>query len=81
MGFKIFMLAHIPLMLALFWSLFYSDHTSAIILWLDGFFVVHVFLHFIFLWHKNNLFKEWISWTLIIGAGLFGILDILTTTW
>ena len=26
---------------------------------------------------KNNEFKDWISWTLIIGAGLCGLINLI----
>ena len=44
---------------------------------LDVFFVIHVVLHALFLLHKKNEFKDWISWTIILGAGVFGLADLL----
>ena len=37
------------------------------------FLVVHFFLHVLFLMHKKNEFRDWISWSLISGAGICGI--------
>lgn len=42
----------------------------------DIFLIIHLVLHLLFLFHKNNLFKDWISWTIIIGAALCGGLDL-----
>jgi hypothetical protein len=39
--------------------------------------IVHLGLHILFLKHKNNEFKDCISWTIIIGAGLCGLLDLI----
>lgn len=79
LAFRIFILAHFPLLIALFWTLKSIENQSELIFWLDIFFVIHVFLHLAYLKHKNNEFKDWISWTLIIGAAIFGILDIFVT--
>ncbi len=78
LAFRIFIFAHIPIFFFLFWGLL-NDNPTKLIFWLDIFFIFHVFLHLIFLRHKNNEFKDWISWTFIIGAGFFGILDIFAS--
>jgi hypothetical protein len=77
LGFKIFVVAHIPLYGLLFWSLIESENREALIKGLDIFFIIHVGLHLLFLFHKRNEFKDWISWSIISGAGLFGMLDLL----
>jgi hypothetical protein len=38
--------------------------------------IIHVGLHILFLKHRNNAFKDWISWTIIIAAGVRGLLDL-----
>ena len=75
-GYRIFMLAHIPLFFFLFSGLSQLD-SSRLISGLDIFFVIHVGLHLLFLLHKKNEFKDWISWTIILGAGGFGFFDIV----
>jgi L-cystine uptake protein TcyP (sodium:dicarboxylate symporter family) len=70
------MLAHIPLFFLLFVWLSQPDN-SRLIFGLDVFFVIHVGLHLLFLLHKKNEFKDWISWTIIVGAGMFGLADLL----
>ncbi|MFN7260031.1 MAG: DUF6713 family protein [Cyclobacteriaceae bacterium] len=75
-GYRIFMLAHIPLFFFLFSGLSQLD-SSRLISGLDIFFVIHVGLHLLFLLHKKNEFKDWISWTIILGAGVFGLADLL----
>lgn len=76
-GFKIFMLAHIPLFYFLFWGLMGQGESYQLRFGLDIFFIVHVALHLFFLKHKRNEFKDLVSWTIILSAGLFGLLDIL----
>ena len=75
-GYRIFMLAHIPLFFFPFSGLSQLD-SSRLISGLDIFFVIHVGLHLLFLLHKKNEFKDWISWTIILGAGVFGLADLL----
>jgi len=76
-GFKLFMLAHVPLFYFLFWGLFGTGDNAQLQFGLDVFFIIHVGLYMLFLLHKKNEFKDFISWTIIISAGLFGLLDIL----
>lgn len=77
MGYTVFILAHIPLFLFLFLGLFKEGGNEQLIFGLDVFFIVHVFLHILFLKHKRNEFRDWISWMFIAGAGLFGALDLM----
>jgi hypothetical protein len=72
-----FMLAHIPLFFLLFWKLSDNDFKEQFIQGLNIFFIIHVGLHLLFLMHKKNEFKDWISWTIISGAGFFGFLDLI----
>lgn len=75
-GFIVFMFAHIPLF---YWPLAMYTSGNQIFRWgFDIFLMVHVGLHILFLKHKNNLFKDWISWSIIVGAGLCGLIDLLT---
>ena len=76
-GQLIFVFAHIPLFFILFYQLTYISDNNAFIKGFDIFMIVHIGLHLLFLRHKNNEFKDWISWTLIIAAGLFGLADLL----
>jgi hypothetical protein len=75
-GYRIFMLAHIPLFYFLFWQLAQPNNES-FIKGLDIFFIIHVGLHLLFLMHKKNEFKDWMSWIIISGAGMFGLLDLV----
>ncbi len=76
-GFKIFMLAHVPLFYFFFAGLFGQYSNTKLILGLDIFFIIHVGLHLLFLMHKKNEFKDGVSWTIISSAGIFGLIDIL----
>ncbi|MEM8891250.1 MAG: DUF6713 family protein [Bacteroidota bacterium] len=76
-AFPIFMFAHIPLY---YFPIYYLQNLSdpeVLIRGLDYFFIIHLFLHLLLLKHKNNEFKDWISWTLIIGCAVFGALDLV----
>ena len=76
-GHIVFLFAHIPLFYLMFWKLSDSEHIEEFIYGFNIFMIVHLGLHLLFLKHKNNEFKDWISWTIIIGAGLSGILDLI----
>ena len=43
----------------------------------DIFMMVHLFLHLLFLQHKKNEFKDWISWSIIVGEGVCGLIDLI----
>lgn len=76
-GFKVFIVAHIPLFYFLFNGLMAKDTQADFIRGLDIFFIIHFVLHMIFLFHKKNEFKDWISWLIVGGAALFGLLDLV----
>jgi len=77
-GHIVFLFLHIPLFYFVFWKLTHSQYVEAFIYGFNIFMIVHLWLHIIFLKHKNNEFKDWISWAIIIGAGLCGLIDLLT---
>jgi hypothetical protein len=76
-GYRIFMLAHIPLFYFIFVKVGDGINNERFIFGMDAFFIVHFGLHLLFLMHKKNEFKDWISWTIITGAALFGLVDIV----
>lgn len=76
-GFVVFMLAHVPLF---FWLLaMYESISQSFRMGFDIFLMVHLGLHILFLKHPNNLFKDWISWSIIIGAAACGLADLFIT--
>jgi hypothetical protein len=75
-GFLVFMLAHLPLFAFLLMGLGGPD-AGSLIRGLDIFFLVHLLAHLLFLMHPKNEFRDWISWFLIAGAALMGLLDLL----
>jgi hypothetical protein len=79
LGYKIFMLAHVPLFFFLFHFLHRNGLNKELIYGLDWFFIVHSGLHLLFLLHKKNEFKDWISWSIILCAALSGLADLLLT--
>jgi hypothetical protein len=77
LGHIVFIFVHIPLFFFIYWQLTHSQDIEAFINGFSIFMIVHLGLHILFLKHKNNEFKDWISWTIIIGAGLCGLLDLI----
>ncbi len=77
-GYLVFIIAHIPLYLVLFLALFSPNGLNrGLMMGLDIFFIIHVFLHLLFLRHPKNEFKTVISWVIILGAGIAGLLDLV----
>lgn len=74
-GFLVFILAHIPLFYFLFAGLLGPDDPAGLMYGLDLFFIIHLGLHMLFLLHPKNEFRDPISWSIILGAALFGGLD------
>ncbi len=77
LGHIFFIFAHIPLFFFIYWQLTHSEYTEAFRKGFDIFMMVHLFLHLLFLKHKKNEFKDWISWSIIIGAGVCRLIDLL----
>jgi hypothetical protein len=77
-GQLIFVFAHIPLFFLVLYQIAYNANNQAFIMGFNIFLMVHVVLHLLYIKHKNNEFKDWISWTLIIVPGLFGLADLLS---
>ena len=76
-GLRLFLWAHIPLYFFLLVPLGQTD-PNGLIYGLNIFFIVHVGLHLLFLLHPKNEFKDILSWSIILGAGLFGAIDLIT---
>jgi hypothetical protein len=77
LGHIVFIFAHILLFFFIYWQLTHSQAIEALIKGFSIFMIVHLGLHILLLKHKNNEFKDWISWTIITGAGLSGLLDLI----
>lgn len=80
LGHIVFVFSHVPLFYFIFWNLSNSHDIEAFIKGLNIFMIVHLGLHILLLKHKNNEFKDWISWTIIIGAGFFGLIDLIVSS-
>ena len=77
LGFRIFLLAHIPLFGFLFLGLNNSNNLANLIYYLEIFFIAHLILHLLYFRHPKNEFKDWISWTLIITPAVLGFVDLV----
>lgn len=78
-GYMMFTVAHIPLYLFIFWGLTGQARMQSFMFWLDLFFIVHIILHLSARNHPQNLFEGWLSWSLIWGAGICGLIDLTLT--
>jgi hypothetical protein len=76
-GHILFVFAHIPLFFFVYWQLTYSESIEAFRIGFDALMIIHLLLHLLFLKHKNNNFKDWISWSIIVGAGVCGLVDFV----
>lgn len=70
-GRLVFIWAHIPLLMAIFW-LMMPDPDAYAGLCLSAFAVLHVGLHWLYRKHPAYEFNNFSSWALIIGAGILG---------
>jgi hypothetical protein len=72
LGYIVFLFMHIPL----FYCIFFQLNNATFHWYFDIFLMVHVGLHILFLKHPKNEFRDWISWSIIIGAGVLGGLGV-----
>ncbi len=78
-GYVAFTALHVPLYALILWGLFGGDGVNrGLLVGLDVFFVGHVVLHLLFSNRPEYRFRSAFSWTLILGAGAFGAIDLLT---
>lgn len=77
LGCYIFLFAHIPIFIFIYWGITPIESSSTFIKYFDLFMVLHLILHLLYLKHKKNKFRDYISWSLIIGMGICGALDYL----
>ena len=76
-GHIVFLFVHIPSFFWIFWQFNHHPNLPAFIHDFDIFLVISPIFTFTFLKHKNNEFKDWISWTIIAGGGICGATDYL----
>ena len=70
-GAAVFVWAHVPLFVLVYWIVA-DGADSAPALWLSGFSIAHVGLHWLYRNHPKNAFNTFGSWALIVLAGAFG---------
>jgi hypothetical protein len=77
-GYRAFTALHVPIYMLLLWGLLSGGvDGQRVAAGIDIFCIVHVGLHLLFLKHPEYRFRSWLSWALIVGAGLAGGLDLL----
>ncbi|MCI4669204.1 MAG: hypothetical protein MRZ79_13800 [Bacteroidia bacterium] len=74
-GLIAFTFAHIPLIYWIFLEV--QSGSERFRDYFSIFLIVHLLLHLLFLMHKKNEFKDWISWTIIAGAAICGAIELL----
>lgn len=75
LGMVLFVFLHIPLFYWVLLKINLDDESFRI--GFDYFLIIHLVLHLLFLMHKKNEFKDWISWVIIGGAAFFGMIDLV----
>lgn len=78
-GYMLFTAIHIPLYILLLWGLFPNGTAvhQQVVIGLDIFCIIHVLLHMLFINHPDYQFNTRFSWTLILGAGVAGGIDLV----
>lgn len=78
-GYRVFTFLHLPLYVLLFWGLFLATKTISyyFALGLNIFYIIHLALHLILTNNKNYEFKGLLSWFLLIGLAITGLLYII----
>jgi hypothetical protein len=80
-GYAAFAALHVPIYALLLAGLFGGGGaSSALIVGMDAFFVVHLALHVLFRNHPENRFGSAFSWSLIAGSGACGLVDLVLLT-
>lgn len=77
LGHVVFVFLHIPLFFFIYWQLTHTQDLQAFIKGFNIFMIIHLGLHILFLKHKKNEFKDWISWIIIISGGVSGLIDLM----
>ena len=72
----LFLVLHLPLLVWIFLELGAPDPTIFITRF-EYFLILHLVLHLLFLFHPKNEFKDWLSWSFIVGAAAFSLLDLI----
>jgi len=77
-GYAIFSLLHVPFFILIFWGLFSANQgfRNDLIMVLNLFFIIHFFLHLVFIRHHNNEFRSVFSWFIISGMFLMGMFNL-----
>lgn len=75
-GYFVFIIAHIPIFFFIYNALVTLELKHSCIPYFNVFLIFHTLLHVMYLKHQKNLFKDWVSWVLIVGVGLSGIFSL-----
>ncbi len=77
LGYPVFVFAHLPLFFVIYRQLAHGSNPEVFMQGFNIFLMVHVGLHLLFLKHQKNEFRDGVSWTIIVGAGVCALLDLL----
>lgn len=76
-GYVVFTALHVPLFALMLAGIFTGGINNQVVVGLDIFFIIHILLHVLATRHPKNEFHSPLSWTLILGAGGAGAIDLL----
>jgi len=76
-GKYIFIVAHIPLITLLIWILGKDSYLILFRVGFDIFLVIHLLVHSVYLKHRNNEFRDWLSWFIIVFTAFCGAGDLV----
>ena len=75
LGMQVFIMLHIPLFYFCLKPQVYDSESFRF--GFSIFLIIHLIAHLFFLMHKKNEFKDWISWSLIVGAAVCGLIYLI----
>ena len=82
LGYRVFVLLHIPLLVLIFWFITHSSESIryGFQIGMDIFFILHLGIHYLFRSHPKNEFTGTFSLTLIVLTALVGGVHIILLT-
>lgn len=76
-GYITFISLHIPIFILIFWLITNTSTIEMFATIFDIFMIVHLLLHILFFKHEKNKFKNKLSWSIITGIAICGLLDLI----
>ena len=79
LGYRVFVMLHIPLLLLIFWFIAYASESMRYVfqICMDIFFILHLGIHYLFRSHPKNEFRGTFSTSLIGLTALAGFVHLI----